>query len=55
MPGVLAELSKSKECDPQMVTEMIVAGGATLKQHFEGSKAVPKIREGNWDYVVLQE
>lgn len=54
LPGVLAEFGKSGG-GPQIETDMVVAGGFTLKQHFEGTRAVPKIREGNWDYVVLQE
>ncbi|MFC2163842.1 hypothetical protein ACFLT2_02450 [Acidobacteriota bacterium] len=55
LPGVLTEFGKSEGSEPQIVTDMVVAGGATLKQHFEGTRAIPKIREGNWDYVVLQE
>ncbi len=55
LPGVLSEFGTSEGSGPQIVTEMVVAGGATLKQHFEGSRAVRTIREGNWDYVVLQE
>ena len=34
---------------------MVAAGGYTLEKHWNGEKALPKIREGNWDYVVLQE
>jgi len=55
LPAVLTELSLSQKGGPHITTEMIVVGGATLKQHFEGTQAVSKIKEGDWDYVVLQE
>jgi hypothetical protein len=35
--------------------ESVTPGGRTLKQHWDEGKAAPKIAEGGWDYVVLQE
>jgi len=33
----------------------IVVGGYTLKKHWTDGNAVQTIREGKWDYVILQE
>lgn len=34
---------------------MIVAGGASLRRHWNGGRAAAAIAQGGWDYVVLQE
>ena len=36
-------------------TECIAIGGYTLESHWKDGNALRKIREGNWDYVILQE
>jgi hypothetical protein len=36
-------------------TAQITPGGCTLERHWTGGKALAKIQEGKWDYVVLQE
>ncbi len=41
--------------DPSIETEHIAFGGYTLEKHWSDGKALQKIREGKWDYVVLQE
>jgi hypothetical protein len=40
---------------PSTETARIVAGGYTLEKHWTDGKALQKIREGRWDYVILQE
>jgi hypothetical protein len=41
--------------EPSAVTARIVAAGYTLEQHWNGGKALQKLHERKWDYVVLQE
>jgi hypothetical protein len=36
-------------------TTMIAEGGYTLEQHWKSGKAIATIRQGHWDFVVLQE
>jgi hypothetical protein len=38
-----------------METRMVVEGGATLQDHWEKGDALKAIREGAWDYVILQD
>ena len=40
---------------PPPIYEQSTSNGATLKDHWINEKAVARIREGNWDYVVLQD
>jgi len=40
---------------PSAETECIAIGGYTLESHWNDSNTVRVIREGKWDYVVLQE
>lgn len=40
---------------PSTETERIASGGYTLEKHWTDGNALRKIREGKWDYVVLQE
>jgi len=40
---------------PSTETERIASGGYTLEKHWTDGNARRKIREGKWDYVVLQE
>lgn len=35
--------------------EMVVRGGTSLEQHLAETNALARIREGNWDVVVLQD
>ena len=38
-----------------MAVKMIAHGGWTLKQHAASPETIDAIREGHWDYVILQE
>jgi len=40
---------------PSTETECIAVGGYTLEKHWTDGNAVRIIREGKWDYVILQE
>lgn len=40
---------------PSTETERIAFGGYTLEKHWNDGNAIQRIREGNWDYVILQE
>ncbi|MGA7160968.1 MAG: DUF4886 domain-containing protein [Bacteroidota bacterium] len=40
---------------PSTETERIALGGYTLEKHWTGGNALQKIRDGKWDFVVLQE
>lgn len=35
--------------------ESVTPGGCTLFQHVDSPTSISKIRQGNWDYVILQE
>ena len=51
LTGLAASAKPAKAIDARMV----VRGGATLKLHWEQGKALQALRDGGWDYVVLQE
>jgi hypothetical protein len=53
LPGMLEQLAKS--AGMTIETRMVVEGGATLQDHWEEGKALKVIREGSWDYVILQD
>lgn len=40
---------------PQTETMSLAVGGYTLERHWNEGKALQMIRQGGWDYVVLQE
>jgi hypothetical protein len=40
---------------PSTETASLAVGGYTLERHWTDGKALEKIHEGGWDYVVLQE
>jgi hypothetical protein len=53
LPGTVAELAKSRKI--RMEYEAITPGGATFANHASNPAVLKKIKEGNWDFVVLQE
>ncbi|HVE49295.1 MAG TPA: hypothetical protein VNG69_06705 [Casimicrobiaceae bacterium] len=55
LPRMLAELAS--QCDRPLAVEtrMIVAGGASLRRHWNAGAARAAIESNSWDYVVLQE
>lgn len=55
LPEMLEQMSLSEGAVPRIQARMIVAGGATLGQHWQGGAALWSIQHGGWDLVVLQE
>jgi hypothetical protein len=54
LPGMIAELAKAGKQPPLEIGQE-TPGGWTLEKHWKDGKAVAKIAEKAWDYVVLQE
>jgi len=55
MPKVLSNLLIAGRSRPEFYIFMVAPGGFTLEQHYDGGQTLEIIRNGNWDYVVLQE
>ncbi|WP_163999722.1 SGNH/GDSL hydrolase family protein [Pyxidicoccus caerfyrddinensis] len=55
LPRVLEALAASASPPLQLETRAVVAGGARLKTHWDDEAALEALREGGWDYVILQE
>ena len=55
LAGCVVKLGASAKPSVRIEVARHTPGGATLQQHWEKGEAVTKIREGGWDYVVLQE
>jgi hypothetical protein len=53
LPGLIA--SMAAERDVRMQHELINAGGASLRNHWNAGRAAKEIATGDYDYVVLQE
>jgi len=55
LPHLLEQLAASSDVPRKLRTRLVGFGGATLHSHWERGAALKAIREGTWDYVVLQE
>lgn len=55
LPRVLEALAASGSPALRLETRAVTVGGARLQTHWDDEDAVDAIREGGWDYVVLQE
>lgn len=55
LPKLVQNLARTAKEAKRFETEMVTVGGATLEQLWQQGKAVSKIKNGKWDYVVLQE
>ena len=53
LPGMIAQMARA--CGKSMQHQLIFAGGASLRAHWNAGKAVKEIEAGRYDYVVLQE
>lgn len=53
LPVIIEELATGS--NKTIYHESICPGGCTLFQHVENEASLSKIRNGNWDFVVLQE
>ncbi len=52
---ILEQLARSAKKMPPPVFDQVCVFGATLEQLWQHSQALPMIRQGSWDYVVLQD
>src|SRR5580704_14903265 len=55
LPKMFEQVALADQPPRHVQCEMIVKGGATLQQHWDEGKAVQAIRQGRWDFVILQE
>jgi hypothetical protein len=55
LPRVLEALAASASPPERLETRAITVGGARLQTHWDDGDAADALREGGWDYVVLQE
>jgi hypothetical protein len=53
LPVMLSVMAKST--GRELVVGRSIVGGATLEKHWTDGKALKKIQEATWDYVVLQD
>src|SRR3954464_7495416 len=53
LPGLIAQLAKAG--GHRLQHQLISVGGASLRTHWNKGHAQNRIREGDFDYVVLQE
>src|SRR4051812_39880615 len=53
LPGLIA--SMARQHGVSLRHELISAGGASLKRHWNAGTAVSAIQKGGYDFVVLQE
>lgn len=55
LPRLVADLAMAAERPQRVDFEMIVAGGASLKRHWNAGRAQEALQSKPWDYIVLQE
>jgi hypothetical protein len=55
LPRLLAELAAAAEHARRIEFDLIVAGGASLKRHWNAGIAQESLARQSWNYVVLQE
>jgi hypothetical protein len=55
LPRVLADLAAAAEHPMRVEVDAIVAGGASLRRHWNAGMAQKALAAAAWDYVVLQE
>ena len=55
MPQLFEAMAENKFPNKEIVTKFLGGGGVTLKEHWEYGIAASEIKNGNWDFVVLQE
>ena len=55
VPALLAGLAADGGRGVRIESEVVAAGGASLRRHLNGGKAAELLKTSTWDYVVLQE
>lgn len=54
LPKLVVDLGAADAGAPKIAVESVTPGGATMKQHWESTGALEKIRSGKFTHVVLQ-
>lgn len=55
LPYLVESIAASQPAGPRIQTGVSLSGGKTLKWHWDNGHALETIRQGGWDFVVLQE
>ena len=55
LPEMITEISNTVDGEIKIEAQQITIGGATLSRHYNSMETIGAIKNGNWDYVVLQE
>ena len=55
LPDQVLALAQEKYPEQVIETAKVTRGGMTLQRHWDDDKAVEAIKNGHWDYVILQE
>lgn len=55
LPSLLTQLAASTGKPKTLETQMVAVGGATLQSHWENTQTLEVLKQGSWNYVVLQE
>ena len=55
LPQLLTRLAAAADSPTRVETGMIVAGGASLRRHWNAGLALQALASSRWDFVVLQE
>ena len=55
LPRLLADLAAAAEHPTRVEFDLIFAGGASLKRHWNAGIAQERLAKQSWNYVVLQE
>ncbi|ADO68041.1 SGNH/GDSL hydrolase family protein [Stigmatella aurantiaca] len=55
LPALLEGLARSATPPLRVQTRAIARAGVRLQQHWDRGEALAALRQGSWDYVVLQE
>lgn len=55
LPALVAQMALAQEPSMVIEQERVIANGASLRQHWNAGEVLEQLRQGGWDYVVLQE
>lgn len=55
LPALVEQLARSAASPRFVAAGMVASGGQTLEGHWKKGRAARVIRDGQWDFVVLQE
>ena len=55
LPTLISQIADAAGQPARFDTTMIAVGGATLRDHWQAEATRAALRQGGWDYVVLQE